>query len=54
MVNVLTYLYQREVVQGQLDPDSVVLFGGSKLKVINFGYGMHLIQDPIALQEFQK
>lgn len=44
LLNVLAYLDQREVVHRQLDPEAIVLFGGPKLMVRNFGYGVQIVK----------
>lgn len=54
LTKVLSYLEQREIVHGQLDLQAILLFGGSKLLLKNFGYGTHIVKDPMPLPEFHR
>lgn len=52
LLKVLSYLDQRDIVHGQLDPQGIVLYGGVKLVLKNFGYGIQIVRDPMPLPSF--
>ena len=54
LLEVLYYLEQRDVVHGSLSPESVILFGGSKVVLINFGYSVELVRNTMSIPKYQK
>ena len=54
LINVLMYLEQRDLIHSDLNPSSIMLFGGPKILLINFGFSIQMIREPMNLPNHHK
>ena len=54
LLSVLLYLEQRDLIHSDLNPLSIMLFGGPKIMLKNFGFSIQMIRDPMNLPSHHK